>query len=409
MQNDKHIIRELAAQTAEIAALPIQQETKRLWRALNALKPERPMVILDQLPWHELNADGELTLRCKGELARGIENTLRQTLYKWRHTRADMVVEPYIEMPKVITGAHFGIGVQDLCAVLDPQNDVVGHSYADQIQTEEDIQKITMPNAQLDVQATEALEAQTRELLCGELDVHMQGMFPNFAVWDRLSELKGVSAALMDIIDRPEFVHALMSRYTEASFTLLDQLEERGLMGCNPQYIHCTGAYSDELPAEGFDPSAPRAKDNWTYGMAQMFSTVSPAMHEEFDIDYAVKWYARFGLGYYGCCEPLDRKIDIIRRLPNLRKISISPWADVERAASSICGDYAVSRKPNPAFLATNSWDINIVTNDLNSTADICKRYNCPVEFILKDVSTVSYQPQRLWEWAEAAMDIAKM
>jgi len=45
-------------------------------------------------------------------------------------------------------------------------------------------------------------------------------------------------------------------------------------------------------------------------------------------IDYAVQWYEKFGLVYYGCCEPLDGKIDIVREIPNLRKISMSPWVD---------------------------------------------------------------------------------
>ena len=35
------------------------------------------------------------------------------------------------------------------------------------------------------------------------------------------------------------------------------------------------------------------------------------------------------------------------------------------------------------------------------------KRGGCHVELIMKDISTVRYQPQRLWEWAEIAMETA--
>jgi hypothetical protein len=31
----------------------------------------------------------------------------------------------------------------------------------------------------------------------------------------------------------------------------------------------------------------------------------------------------------------------------------------------------------------------------------------CHIEIIMKDVSTVRYQPQRLWEWEKIAMQVA--
>ena len=57
--NDKQILRELGKRVAEIAALPEQQQTIRLWKQLNGLKPVRPMVMIDQIPWHEMNVDDD--------------------------------------------------------------------------------------------------------------------------------------------------------------------------------------------------------------------------------------------------------------------------------------------------------------------------------------------------------------
>jgi hypothetical protein len=54
------ILRYLAKQVAEIAVLPIQQETISLWKALNGQKPVRPMVMIANVLWHEMNVDGEL-------------------------------------------------------------------------------------------------------------------------------------------------------------------------------------------------------------------------------------------------------------------------------------------------------------------------------------------------------------
>jgi hypothetical protein len=239
------------------------------------------------------------------------------------------------------------------------------------------------------------------------LGVEMQGLSPTFNAWDWVVMWRNAEAVLMDLADRPDFMHRLFSRLTDAVLMLLDQAEERGLLAQRLSRIHCTGAYSDELPAPGFDPNKPRTKDLWTMGMAQIFSSVSPAMHKEFDLDYAVRFYKRFGLVYYGCCEPLHTKLDIVRKIPNLRKISMSPWVDVEKGAAGIGRDFVFSRKPSPAFLAEDSAQPDVITDDLRMTRDACARHGCPLEFILKDISTVRYQPQRLWQWEKIAMRVA--
>lgn len=404
---DRAILRELGKQIADIAALPVQKEKIRLWKKLNGLKPERPMVMIDQVCWHEMNVNDELTLRSTDPFCRKLETDLRRTLYCWKHMPADMVVEPIVAVSKAITGSGFGIGVDEDRAVSDPNNDVVGHMYHDQIQTEDDLQKIRMPDCRLDATETARREAMAHELFDGVLAVEMQGMTPYFNAWDWVVQWRNAESVLMDLALRPDFMHKLFSRVTEVALAQLDQAEERGLLVQRYSRIHCTGAYADELPAPGFDPAKPRAKDLWTMGMAQIFSSVSPAMHKEFDIDYAVLFYKRFGLVYYGCCEPLDGKMDIVRTIPNLRKISMSPWVDVERGAAGIGRDFVFSRKPSPAFLAGPTWQPAAVEEDLRATRDACARHGCPLEFILKDISTVAYQPQNLWEWEKIAMRVA--
>ncbi len=400
---DRTILRDLAGQVAEVAALPVQQETIGLWKALNALRPVRPMVMIDQIPWHEMNVDDELTLRCEAPFCRGLEQSLRRTLYGWRHMRADMVVEPVIEVAKAVRSTGFGLGVVEECVALDPQNDVVSHHYSDQLRTEADLERIRMPEVSLDEVATAEAEETAHEIFDGLLEVQMQGVCPVYAPYDLIVIWHSPEALLYDLVDRPAFVHQIVSRLTEAHLHLLDQLEAQGLLGSRQPTIHCTGAFTDELPAPGYDPARPRARDLWTFGMSQIFSTVSPAMHEEFELPYLGPWFARFGLGYYGCCEPLDGKLPMIRKLPNVRKVSMSPWVDVERGAREIGGDFVFSRKPSPAFLAGDAWNPGAVQRDLQETLDACARHGCPVELILKDISTVRYQPQRLWDWAETA------
>jgi hypothetical protein len=407
-EKDRDILRGLGEQVAEIAALPVQQQTISLWKALNGLEPVRPMVTIDQVCWHEMDVNGELALQTEDEFCRGIETTLRRTIYGWKHMPVDMVVEPVVEIPKAVHGGGFGVDVVERAAILDPENDVYGHAYIDQFETEDDLKKIREPEVRLDERATAEAEKKAHEIFDGILTVRMQGRFPTFAPWDIITCWRSPEHAILDLVDRPEFMHQMMSRLTEVHLSLLDQLEAQGLLGVGQRLIHCTGAYTDELPAPGYDPGRVRSQDLWTYGMAQVFATVSPAMHKEFWLDYAVKWFSRFGLGYYGCCEPLDGKIDIIRAVPHVRKISMSPWVDVERGAERIGRDFVFSRKPSPALLARDTWDPSRVEADLRETLEACARHGCPVELILKDISTVCYQPQRLWEWADVAKRVVE-
>jgi hypothetical protein len=435
-QTDRGVIRGLALQVAEIAALPVQQETIALWKALNDLRPVRPMVHLDGIPWHEMDVDGELMLRSEDPFCRGIETMLRRTLYQWKHMRGDMVVEPVIVMPRVIAMDGFGIRVHDATLAIDPDNDVVSHEFGDQLRTEDDVAKIRAPIVSLDEGATATVEARARELFDGILPVRMQGWLPEanqwpalavqpgtkalvsgmwpdgsgnlaYGLWDLIVMWRGAENTLFDLADRPDFMHLVMDRLLDAHLTMLDQIESLGLLGHSQGLIRSTGAYSDELPAAGFDPARPRTKDVWTSAMAQILTAVSPAMFKEFEIDYAVRWCERFGLVYYGCCEVLDDKMEYVRQIPNLRKVSMSSWVDVERGAEQIGRDYVFSRKPNPAVVAGESWDLGAVEQDLRATIEACARHGSPLELILKGISTVRRRPQRLWEWAATASRLA--
>ena len=71
---DKEIIRALAAKVAEIAALPVQAEKRDLWRKLNALQPKRPMVMIDQVCWNEMNNEGNYPSAVWGRNAGDMNN-----------------------------------------------------------------------------------------------------------------------------------------------------------------------------------------------------------------------------------------------------------------------------------------------------------------------------------------------
>jgi len=79
---DAEILRELASELAEIASSPIHQEKARLWQKLNDLQSSRPMVWINEICWHEMNVDDELTLVTQDPWAQDQERELRRTLYQ---------------------------------------------------------------------------------------------------------------------------------------------------------------------------------------------------------------------------------------------------------------------------------------------------------------------------------------
>ena len=142
--------------------------------------------------------------------------------------------------------------------------------------------------------------------------------------------------------------------------------------------------------------------------MAQLFTSVSPAVTAEFEIPYISRMAERFGMLYYGCCDRLDDRLDLVKQIPHLKKVSCSPWSDREKFAEAIGPGLVMSVKPNPALLAMDTFDPVAVKKDLDAALDAAKRNNVCIEFILKDISTVRYEPQRLTRWAEIALRAAE-
>ena len=97
--------------------------------------------------------------------------------------------------------------------------------------------------------------------------------------------------------------------------------------------------------------------------------------------------------------------------VPNVRKISMSPWVAVEFGAERIGKDFVFSRKPSPALLAVDDWDPEAVRKDLLETIEACERHGCPVEmnsqgyrFVMSRsacgsgrTSLASWWAQRMW------------
>lgn len=407
---EKEVLRKLGAEIAEIASLPVHRQKAKLWTALNDLKSKRPMVWINEIPWHEMNVDDELTLMCAHPWARQLEDNLRKTIYQWRHMPGDMVVSDFLQCPLVFHSTDFGILEDVEIAETDQANNIYSRHFKVQIQEPEDIEKIRMPAVTYYPKATETGYAAMREVFDGIIPVKKVGQTHIwFTPWDFLIRWWGVEEAMIDLVMRPEMVHEFYERMVQAWIKELDQLEAQNLLSldCNNTRIGSGGyGYVSELPGGDFDPNHVRPRNMWGCSNAQIFTSVSPDMHWEFALEHDLKWLSRWGLTYYGCCEALDRKMHLLRRIPNLRKVSVSPWCKSRLAAENIGADYVMSRKPNPAIFSTDHYDEAEAERQLRDFLDVARDGH--VEIIMKDISTVRYAPQKLWQWEKLAMRIAE-
>ncbi len=394
--SDKEILRELGRRIVEIATSPINEEYKERQKSINDLKMVKPIVYIYEIPWHEMDVYGELTLKTKHPLCRRYEERLRRIIYKWNHRLGVPVEDPRFEYPGLdpvivqplqdyIRDTGFGLYVQEDVLKTDERNPVVSHRFHIQIKSEEDIEKIKMPKVTFDYERAEREYQMLYDIFDGIIPVEKRGISSFwFAPWDELVQWTGVKEILIDMYRRPDYVHKLIDRMVDAWLHRLDQYEKLGLLRDHPMKL-------------------------WGVGAAQVFAATSPAMHEEFALKHERRWYERWGFNYYGCCEPLHHKVEVLRRnIPRLRKISMSPFIDFDKAVENVRDEFVFAWKPNPAVLAASTWDPEIVRKDMERKLKRAREFNCIVEIHMKDISTVKYQPQRLWEWAQIASEVAE-
>ena len=194
--------------------------------------------------------------------------------------------------------------------------------------------------------------------------------------------------------------------FEEGHRRLLQQYVELNLLSLNnDDTYHSSGGvgYTDELPKPDFDPDRIRPCDMWASAESQEMAQVSPEQHYEFVMQYEKRLLEPFGLNGYGCCEDLTNKLDYVLTIPNIRRISISPWANVEKCAEKLGNKYIFSWKPKPSYLVGN-FDPELIRNYIKYTLDVTK--DCVIEIILKDTHTCENHPERFTQWTDIAQEL---
>ena len=407
--NDRQLLRDLAAQYAAYATLPVQTEKIKLWEALNTGHMQRPMVLLSQLPWNELDTDGTLDGTVSDPYWRRFEASLRKALYIWEHMPADQVLPPYLVLPSLAHSSGYGID-RAVHFLSDDAHAVRAQSFDCLFNTLEDVEKIKTPHVICDRELQARITAEANELFAGIIDWRFEGLVLHLGIWDYIAERMGVTNVYMALYDNPELLHAMMERFTEATLSLIAEMNTEQVANIYSPTCHCSHTF---LPGE---PTAANVcaqgqlggstNEAWAFGLAQLFTSVSPDVTEEFEVAYMKRLFPHFKHIYYGCCDRLDDRMDRILQLPNVRKISCSPWSNADVFAERIPKNLVMSAKPNPAFFAVEHFDLDAILTDLKAKIAAAKRNGTNLEFIFKDVSTVRGNPQRLWDTAKAAVEL---
>lgn len=403
-QEERTIIRDIAKRVAEIADMPIMAERKEAWKKHNSLQPFRPLVLMfPEGSWGELLP--QTVLKCTDGGARNIEWSLRSRIYYYEHFQDDMVIEKEWIVSKAIGSTGWGLSPKHI-----PSTEARGAWHFDPVIKEPaDLKKLTVPEITYNEEASKNSLAQYQDLFGDILDVKQKGVAHlSFHLMNQYTGLRGLEEVMLDMYENPGMLHDAMSFFEEAHKHIVKQYVDLNLLSLNnDSTYHNSGGngYTDELPKVGFDPNRVRLSDMWGSAEAQEMAQVSPEMHEEFILSYEKRLLEPFALNGYGCCEDLTRKLDYVFKIPNIRRISIAPMADVDVCAEKLKDKYIFSWKPQPSHLV-GEFNTDKLRGYIRHTVEVAKANNCVLEMILKDTHTCQFHPERFDIWTQIAREL---
>ncbi len=403
---DIAVLRDLAKQVAEIAAKDVQDQRRDLWRRHNSLQRTRPLIYVRWFACRREVLPDE-KLRCRDPFFRAHERFLRHQVHQ-DLTGDDTIVEPWITVTATyrnLTGdRRWG---PEIRRVPSPEHRGAW-MFDPPLKRESDLDKLVAPTHAVDEEATARDLARMQEAVGDVLTVNLdRGCYHRGWIADLstdLAQLRGLEQMMWDMVDRPAWLHKLVGFMRDGILASHDQAEAAGDWGlCH--HSNQAAPYALELP----DPAAngrpvPRSR-LWCFMASQETTLVSPAMFDEFILAYQRPIMEKFGLVAYGCCEDLTRKIDLLRRVPNLRRIAVTPWADVGACAEQIGTDYVLSWRPSPADMVCRGLDPERVRKLTREALEAAK--GCHVDITLKDVETVQGDFDRLLAWRRIVREVA--
>lgn len=396
---ETEVVRELARRVAEIAGEDRMRLIKKRWMDVNALrKPDRAPVYCRPMGcWSEIIP--EEALECKDPYLRKFEYSFRQTIYK-RDVDDDSPVENYLEIPAVFTVEPENIWGADIGRY---NSGVPGGAwrYDPPLKTEKDFERLRMPVFTYDGKTSAEKMEQAAGLFNNVMPVKMT-VTPllSATLGMAAADLRGLERMMMDMVADPPLMHRLMSFLRDAVLSAVEQVEATGLLTPNNTGpMNC----SEPIGKQG-NGGRLSCKNLWCMANSQEFDQVSPAMWEEFCLNYQKPLLERFGLAGYGCCENLTNKIDGVLSIPNLRIFVCSAWTDLSKVLEKTDKKYCIMwrQKASDVVMPDNTESIR---KHLMDSAEKLRGY--PYQIVLRELQTLAGHTNRLYEWTRLAKEAA--
>jgi hypothetical protein len=391
---EKAVLRDLAQRYAEVCARPEMSARRDAWRRHNSLRPGRPLIYVRAFAWTEMP---ESRLVCRDPFLRSFEDTLRYNLF-WASLEDDSVFEPWITLGAVHRCTGWGVDIPRRFSGRERGSWKIDYP----LKSLEEVDRLRAPWHEIDEEETARRAERLQEAVGDALTVNVDRA-PAYRTWSAdlstdLGYLRGIEHFMLDMLENPAGLHRLVRFMAEGVRRTHEQAEAAGDWGLGAHENQAM-PYAEELPDPAPNVNGIPRRQLWDFCAAQEFTGVSPALHEEFLLRYQLPILREFGLVAYGCCEDLTRKIDMLRQVPNLRRIAVAPVADVAKCAEQIGGDYVLSYRPSPADMVGYGFDPDRVRRILRRDLEACRHNGCHVDVTLKDVETVEGDPQRVRRW----------
>ncbi|MFZ2657284.1 MAG: hypothetical protein WAX69_20280 [Victivallales bacterium] len=391
-------LRCLAGTYAEYALGDVMAQRREKWRLHNGMQQRTfPFHIEDNGTYLR---DLGPSLKCEDPACRNLEARLLHATVSYERINDDriiparFVVDWVTEISSYCDDLHFthaddGHGGTFGYESNKPINDIDG-----------DFGKLKKRTLTLNRQLTDRHAELAADVFKGLLPVVVGrcSSFYSDGIASKAVHLLGMEELYLQMAMNPEAVHRLLTFLAEDNMSLGRREEELGLLILNNDgnQGYCSGSsqFSDEIPGREIGQGERiLSTDRYGYLEAQEAAGLSPDMFAEFLMPHFRKLAARFRLMKFGCCEPVHGFIPFLQELNGLRKVSVTPWCDLEMLAARCRRDIIWSRKPVPLKLCGSTFDPDDFRAHLRETLDIGAGHF--IEFIFRDTNCLTGEMEK--------------
>ncbi len=403
-------LRSLAGKYTEYALGDVMRHRKEKWRLHNRMQERTfPFHIEDNGTYLR---DLIPPLECEDQLCCHLEAQLLRAIVSYEKINDDRIIPETFVVNWVTEISHYCEELQ-----FTHSNDGYGGTFGFETNKpvkdiDDDLGKLKKRTLALNKELTAQQAELAQDVFKGLLPVFTGRTSSLYSdgIANKAVHLMGMQDLYLQMALKPEAVHRLLTFITEDNLALGQWEEEQELLILNNDgnQGYCSGSsqFTDEIPGREIEEGEPiRSIDRYGYLEAQEAAGLSPDMFGEFLMPHFSKIANKFKLMKFGCCEAVHDFMPHLKKLNGLRKVSVTPWCDLEKLAANCNPNIIWSRKPVPLKLCGSTFDADDFRLHLKETLEIGKEYF--IEFIFRDTNRLTGQmEQRLTDACEIVREV---